>query len=270
MIAAVIFSRDRACQLDLLLRSLTVNAPGIFDPVTVIWRATAEQFTEAYGRCMAEHPRTRFLREDGLTYQTRSLIAKAESLVCFFTDDDVLHRPLDENGAVLHEHALDREDVLSFSLRLGRNTTVCYPHGRRQRLPQIRWGGDLMLWEWEAADQDFSYPCSLDGHLYRKEDLLVLLDGQHFTTPNFLEDVLMREPQRLRRPLMAAYGESRIVSVPANKVTESHLGNRHGQEHPASAAELNARYLAGGRIDLAAMDFSSVCGAHHELPFVFA
>lgn len=267
MIGAIAFSRDRACQLDLLLRSLEENASGVFDPVFVIWHATSEEFREGYQRCVGEHPDVAWIKEDGLTYQTHHCITASGRLVAFFTDDDVLYRPLDR--AAIYEHALNREDVLCFSLRLGHNTTFCYPHGRRQQLPrQFSWNGDLLLWEWQRAEQDWSYPFSLDGHLYRRADLLALLDGRNFSTPNFLEETLMSDPASLRRPLMAAYSESRLVSIPANIVSQSHM-NRHGQEHPMSTAVLNERYLAGEQIDLASMNFSGVRGAHHELPYVF-
>jgi hypothetical protein len=36
-----------------------------------------------------------------------------------------------------------------------------------------------------------------------------------------------------------------------------------------SPPALNARCLAGDRIDVEAMDFSNVQGAHQEIPFVF-
>jgi hypothetical protein len=36
-----------------------------------------------------------------------------------------------------------------------------------------------------------------------------------------------------------------------------------------SPEALNARFLAGERIDLDAMDFSAVRGAHQEIPLVF-
>lgn len=267
MILAVIFSRDRACQLDLLLRSLDQNAPEAFE-THVIWRASSGSYTDGYGRCMAEHPRTRFQREDGLVYQTRWLIGKSEGHVAFFTDDDVLFRPLP--AGALHEHALNREDVLAFSLRLGENTTFCYPHARRQKVPRVRWNGDLWLWNWQEADQDFAYPCSLDGHIFRRGDLLGMIDGQHFSSPNFLEDVLVTAAEDLKRPLMASYPESKLVGIPANKVSETHVGNRAGEQHPMSAADLNRRYLAGERIDPSAMDFSGVRGAHHELPYVLS
>ena len=36
-----------------------------------------------------------------------------------------------------------------------------------------------------------------------------------------------------------------------------------------SAEELNARYLAGERLDLDAMDFSNVTAWHQEIPYIW-
>jgi hypothetical protein len=264
---AIVFSRDRACQLDLLLTSLEVNAPDLFD-VTVIWMARLENYRRSYEICRKEHPDARFLHEDGLTYQVRSTVARERGLVTFFTDDDVLYRPVG-NWAI--ETLGLEENWICFSLRLGSNTDYCYPLDRSQRVP------DLMPWKWEEADGDFGYPMSLDGHIFRASDLDMFLGGRHFGSPNFLEEMLMASalqgvvhgtPFREKRPLMMAYPESRLVGIPANRV-QTKNPNRHGERHPYLIQDLNDRYLKGERIDLDALDFSDIRGAHQEMELVF-
>lgn len=255
---AIVFSRDRACQLDLLLTSLEKNAPGVFEP-TVIWRATWDRYRKSYVTCAKEHPDTQFLQEDGLTYQVRSAITRARGLFAFFTDDDVLYRPLG-NWAV--ETLGLEENWICFSLRLGRNTDYCYPHGRKQRVP------DLTPWKWAEADGDFGYPMSLDGHIYRANDLSRILGGRHFSGPNFLEEVLMAGAGSLGRSLMCCYPTSRLVGIPVNRVQKKRP-NRHAEKHSYSVQELNDRYQLGQRIDLDALDFSDIRGAHQELEMIF-
>ena len=258
MISAIVFSRDRACQLDLLLTSLSRNAPGLFE-VTVLWFSRQDDFREAYAICESEHPEATFVPENGLTYQVRHYARLAKGLT-FFTDDSVLFREVTLEPIL----TLAQEQVLTFSLRLGENTTVCYPHDSKQIVPESP-DGPVRIWRYRGAQGDFSYPMSLDGHLFRGDDILSLIEDRHFSTPNSLEEILMS--QKIGRPLMASYPHSCLVGIPVNRVQDTHP-NRHANSY--SPADLNERYLRGKRINLDALDFSDIRGAHQELELVLA
>jgi hypothetical protein len=263
MIAAIVFSRDRAMQLDLLLTSLERNAPGIFDPVHVLWRSGPE-YREGYEVCALNHPAVSFVPENDLAAQVRYLLHAAD-FASFFTDDDVLYRPVDATlTAALHAHP----GLLCLSLRLGLNTTFCYPHARNQAYPSYGEKDDIIAWHWQGAPGDFGYPGSLDGHVFRGADLRAMLDDARFANPNRLEDVLMSKVGALGKPLMVSYRESRLVGIPANIVNTTHP-NRYGEQHAYDIAELNFRYLAGERIALDELDFSGIRGAHQEIELRF-
>jgi hypothetical protein len=123
-----------------------------------------------------------------------------------------------------------------------------------------------MAWDWTHADGDFAYPMSLDGHIFRTDLLLPILTPLEYTTPNELEEIL-HSRRHLVPPLMLSFDRSCVVSIPANVVTSTHR-NRTGENPDWSAGALNSRLLAGDRIDLAAMDFTSVTGSHQEVPLV--
>jgi hypothetical protein len=267
MIAAVVFSRDRAMQLDLLLSSLAKHARKVFDPLHVFWRATDSEFRAAYELCAARHRSAWFVPDYDLAAQMRYLVPSLSPFT-FLTDDSVLFRPL--VGASPLQILEDHEDVVCFSFRLGRNTTYCYSMRHDQAVPEHEEVfGDVMLWNWAAADGDFGYPGSLDGHVFRGRTLRELLDDAAFTSPNELEDILVSRMALPGAPRMAAYAESRLVGIPANIVNTTHP-NRHGEQYPYDIAELNRRYLAGERIALDELDFSDVRGAHQEIEFRFA
>ena len=178
----------------------------------------------------------------------------------FHTDDDVFFRappaaPILPDG------------FAAFSLRLGENTTYCYPLSRAQPVPPTVGAGPLIAWDWTRAEGDFSYPMSLDGHVFATGPLLRILRRTRFSNPNELEGELSLR-RYLAPPLMVAFRESCLVSLPANVVTETHH-NRSGESPEYTPEALNARFLAGERIDLDAMDFSHVRAAHQEIPFVF-
>lgn len=267
MIAAVVFSRDRAMQLDLLLTSLERNAPGIFRRVYVLYRATNEDHEDGYRTCRLEHPLVKFVPDGVASFQlTATLLGEADH-GCYFTDDSVLYRPLPTS---IPQDSL-RGDVLCFSLRLGRNTTWCYPHGKPQRLPEFSRNKTSLVWDWTTAEGDFGYPASVDGHIFRGSDVRVALhDCPPDASPNQVEDHLVQTFGRFAdgRRFMSSYEESCLVGIPINVVTQTHR-NRNGERYPHSADGLLGRYLEGQRIDLDALDFSDVRGAHQEIPLVF-
>lgn len=268
MIAAIIFSRDRACQLDLLLRSMLFGGVTPFDPVTVIYRATDDLHGEAYSRVRADY-RDREIdfvdEQENLPAQARELLEDAD-LACFLTDDSVFYRqPIipDSLGA----------DDLCHSFRLGRNTTWCYPHARGQtHSVKIGPSESAISWRWQGADGDFGYPASLDGHVFRASHLRrALLTCREDANPNRIEEHLDRRVRaRLAKdyPLMTAEVESSLVGIPVNRVNQTNP-NRYGDRYPVSAGDLLERYLAGERLSLDGMDFSDVRGAHQEIELVF-
>ncbi len=67
---------------------------------------------------------------------------------------------------------------------------------------------------------------------------------------------------------MMSFSQSCLVSIPVNIVRTTYK-NRAGAAPEMSPEALNARFLAGERIDLDAMDFRAVRGAHQEIPLVF-
>jgi hypothetical protein len=183
----------------------------------------------------------------------------ANPYVCFACDDGLFVRPVDLLPALVLEN---NREVLTFSLRYGRNTVTSYPNGRRLG----PWPGPV--WPWQGMRDDYGYPGSVDGHVFRRDDLLELLEHETPGNPTALEvhlDVGCRS-RLARRPLMASYSESCYVGVPVNRVSEqSHV--RAGDTHPQPADELNARFDNGERIDLDAIDLELIDGPHAEVLF---
>lgn len=276
MIQAIVFSRNRAAQLDLLLRSIEARAP-IFDPIQVIYRGEFE-FAEGYQICKEQHPEVRFLPEKNLSGQVEGLLRDWSDTPCvtFLCDDDLIIRPFidDPRPDTL---LMPTPSLLCISLRLGFNTTHCYPYDRKQEHPGWEVAlKDIRMWSWEGKDGDWGYPGSIDGHVFRRNDLLDLLINQPygsayhgFSNPNELEEVLNRNCRAIGTPLMACYSQSVLTGVPANRVNTSHP-NRNGQEHPLDLISANAQYRAGKRLVLDELSAQQINAAHTELPLVFA
>ena len=119
-------------------------------------------------------------------------------------------------------------DVITFSLRLGRNTSICYPlKGRDQRVPHFIDMDDHLIWGWATGDGDFGYPGSLDGHIFRKTDLLPMLRASRQWNPNTLEDVLTQGVYALSKSSMACFPQSVLVGIPANSLSSPAIGKNY-------------------------------------------
>jgi hypothetical protein len=265
----IVFSKNRAAQLDLLLRSLQKNATHLYDSVHVIWKGERE-YAAAYRTCELQHLEFPFHAERDLRGQTLWL-AQQDEHVAFLMDDCVFYRKVE--GRDPAEILCEDEDVLCFSPRLGLNTTECYPLRCSQALPATHSAEDgVLYWEWGQAECDFSYPASLDGHVFRTVDLLPLLqDVFDWSDPNTVEAKLARDFQwnDLDRPMMAAHAQSSLVGIPVNRVGSSHESNRFGEMHAHDVATLNHGYLGGNRLALD-IDPDAVNAAHVEFSLRFA
>lgn len=262
MLSAIIFSRDRAAQLDLLLRSIKKNfAPKFFYHIDVLWTASDKDFKQGYKKCKIEHKGfAQFWEERNFQYQVTDLVCRGSRSICFFCDDDIVYRPFTQKNPdyFLLKHA----DVISVSLRLGLHTNTCYPLRRIQQWPAFVDREGVNVWAWGDADGDFGYPGSLDGHVFRRDQLHTLVDGD-FHNPNTLEEVIVRNC-RGRQPLLACYDKSTVVGNPVNRVNETHISNRFGESFYLSPEDINDAYLNGGRLKPHILS-SKINAAHHEI-----
>lgn len=92
MIDALVFSKNRAAQLDLLLRTLERHAGDLYGEISVLWTGTSAEYQRGYGVVFCEHPRARFVYEHSFERQVREWLYDAGDVVSFLVDDDVFYR----------------------------------------------------------------------------------------------------------------------------------------------------------------------------------
>lgn len=252
-IHALIFSRDRAMQLDALLRSAVLRSPYASASVlTPNGDAAYRQVFEDHSDIGWHNEGTRGFEK--LTREWIGLCAEAGARVAFHSDDEVWFRGVPEG-------LLESDEVIMF--RQGRNTTFCHPLDCVQSIP-----AGFPRWQWRSAEHDFGYPLSLNATVYHATDLLPLLNFP-FSDPNQLEAGLACQARNsFNREWCVAPEHSCTVSLPHN-VTSKSSNNPRGGNPEWQADALTAKYLDGWRIDLDAMDFTDITAAHQEVPLVF-
>lgn len=249
-------------QLDALLRSIGRHAPDLYNSVTVLYRADTDTHTLSYLDCLTVYKdRIAAVHQGDFEDDVREWLAKAGAHVAFHCDDDVFYRDAPKASVPLGS-------VVAWTLRLGHNTNRCHPLACEQPVPP------RMRWRWADYYQhgDFGYPFSLNATVYRTRDVRSLLAGMSFTGPNDLEHrgyTRMVADTIDHRDVMDAPEHSCVVSIPANRVNDGYP-NPASDDPETQADRLCERFHAGERIDLDAMDFSNVDGAHADIALRFS
>jgi hypothetical protein len=115
----IIWSKDRACQLHLLLASIYRNANNIFDKISIIYTYSNNEYKLGYdlvGSCFLTQ---NWVLESDFRQDTLRLMEEGD-YIAFSTDDTVIFSQMPKNPV------LDESRV--FSLRLGYNTIIQDPH----------------------------------------------------------------------------------------------------------------------------------------------
>ena len=269
MISTVIFSKDRACQLDFLLTSLIDNDGGVFD-INILYDHSNDGFKAGYEKLSKKYPFLSWTEESNFQEDTINLVKKGGELVCFFVDDNILYKEIEVDHSSITD-LFDKEDIFCLSLRLGANTIIQNEYlDRPCVLPEkaVLINDTYLVWNWRSLPPytNFAYPFSVDGHILAKDLVLSVLSNYTFDTPNALEGRALPHISDFSEN-MSSLKESVLVNTPLNLVGSSE--NKSGQKFGVSLEELNSLYLNGNSPNLKDMDFSTVRGCHQEIQLKF-
>ena len=194
----------------------------------------------------------------------------ATPYVLLLVDDNIFCRSFSLESAT---RALDaRPQAIGFSLRLGRNTTYCYPLDSQQCTPRFAAIGDCVLaFDWTTAECDFGYPLEVSSSIYRASRIARILAGLSFSNPNTLEGRLAgtaRQSWARRTPELLCFERSVAFCNAVNKV-QTVCENRAGEEKEQSPRELARLFDSGLRIDTGAFTGFTPNACHCDVPFSF-
>jgi O-antigen biosynthesis protein len=264
MLNVIIFSKDRACQLELLLRSSKIFFRDWEQckPI-ILYTFSHSSYAEGYDRLKLLHPEFRYVCEQDTSAsfkeQVLRLVDEENSYTVFFVDDNIFRQPfsVDDREVKLFT---ETPSVLCLSLRLC--PRIDYTYSTNQIAPPPTFKAPW-IWNWQdmPSDTDWSYPMSLDGHIFRTSQIRPLIEAAEFSSPNFLEQALAITPILL--PEMSCYPDSRVVNVPANRVQDA-FPNHHG--NLATAESLNQAFLNGQLLSLSPVLAIPNTSVHQEYP----
>jgi hypothetical protein len=300
----MIFSRDRAMQLDGTLRSFFMHCidPDSID-IYVIYLATDDLNTYQYDQLAREYSNSfiQFIPQDNfrmdvltsiieqnrnkpLTSLDRCLIrcgprfsfisnlsisSFAPQYVLFLVDDTIFIRDFSLCEA---RNALESStDALGFSLRLGKNINYCYPLDMPQSIPICNYISDgVVKFDWTKGEYDFGYPLEVSSSIYRLDDIIYLLNGLDFKNPNTMESSMASSAHRFvrRKPYLLCYAQSVAFCNPANKV-QTECNNRACTSSDYSNVRLAKMFNEGYRIDVDIYSDLAINACHQEVELIF-
>jgi hypothetical protein len=229
----IIWSKNRACQLDLLLRSIEKYWVGYKNHIfNVIYTADTE-FESAYSELFVDHQWVDVWRETNLKDEILDSIHGSDYTM-FLCDDDVFTREYKSQPSI------PGLDVACISLRMGKNIMSHYIKGDSPA-PKLNNG----FWDWRGGNIDWGYPMSAgSGHIFRTLDIMPIVKNGTYNNPTEFEDAM--NAMKINRPLMFCYEHSIVFNMAINRV-QTRRNTLCGE---ISAKELNTRYMNGERIDI--------------------
>jgi len=263
MINFIVFSKDRACQLELLLRSMKKHfTEWSMIKTSILYTYSTDDFRLGYEKTKQYHPEFSYVQEQPGRFkdQVIELIKPENQATMFFVDDQVFKNRFDLKTDQVRRFLM-YSNIVCLSLRMCPRMDYCYTEKRSTPQPRFT---PMNEWFWPDQIGDWSYPHSLDAHLFRTDDILPLAKELEYTNPNTFEGALAARPP-LHKPFMICYDEAKVMNIPVNKVQTAN-GNHCGN---IPAEYLNKEFLSSKRISLSNIELVKNTAPHQELPIVF-
>jgi len=273
MITSVIFSKNRPLQLDLCLSSIAKNFSDCSQ--TIVIHNNDAAFNEAHKVLCEEHTHIEsWTQSSSIFYDVFVAAFGAKNdYICFFTDDNIFY-----NEFVCGDYEfLHNPQVSCLSLRMGMNIVERSHNGvtgRDMCQKMFKTENDMIAWPktWHGYGSYWSYDLSVDGHVYKKDSIISMMDELHFlqsrynwkNTPNVLESEIQRF-WAIGPNYMMAPQESVVVNSPNNRVSDTHTENMSGQTYSYDEQTLLSKYLSGTRIRLQDLSIDNIKSPHTEL-----
>lgn len=263
MINLLIWSKDRPCQLDALIRSTNCY----FDRIIILYKASAQEYIQGFQKLQDKYknyPLT-FIEEGNANFGmlTKFLVKECVEYVCLSTDDTIMYQkpPIPATEVC----KLICNDTITFSFRYGFNTIVqnCHTGQTQPFLNNPTQNNNIISWNFSHyhPHDNYGYPFGLDMHVYNSEVLSNLIQDIDFNNTNQLETGLFHKRNIIPK-IIKSFTHSAAVNVPCNSISGV---TRAGEQHPMTIEGLNNAWLDGYILDLSVFNNIKIVGCHQEI-----
>lgn len=181
-VTCVIFSRNRAMQLDALLESIERYSKTKFD--IIVQYSYSPNHQKSYEEVEKKYPYVKFWQETTVNATLKDILKSIKSKYMFYlVDDQVFTGTFDVTETIPF---VDNNSF--FSMRLGKNVTNL---GVKDipLYPKYKEEGKFLHWKFadNVGQHGWHYKFSVDGHIYRTIDILRCTMSIPFKAPNSYE-----------------------------------------------------------------------------------
>jgi hypothetical protein len=258
----IAFSRNRPIQLHALLSSMKEMVSGNHR-VTVLHRYD-DEYQQSLNEVIELFPDVKFLHEESFRDQVLSLVDESGEHCAFLVDDIIFKESVDCDTPV--QILRDHPRIFCFSLRLGVHLDHCFPLGSAMRVPDGAVSSGYFVWNWRNSEHDWNYPLSLDGHIFRTDQMKQMAEAVNYRNPNEFEAALqMLSKHPGLPPECISSVRSTILNVPMNRVQDE-FKNRCLD---VSVEDLHDEWKRGNEIDRSRLVGYINHGAHEPLTLTF-
>lgn len=230
----VVFSKDRAFQLDALLESYLEKVINPADLV-IIYKATNSRHHRAYHQVIERYkmsPVKIDFIEQGNDFRA-CLLRVLENIqvgsIFFLVDDIIFINSLDLS---IYQDINSRYAILS--LRLSPDLKSSYTAGKSHHPPRFSStliSNELLQFKWFEQGCEWSDPWSVDGNIYSTAEIRVLSRVSPFGAPNSYEDALKSFADLAKDRPGYCFIKSKIINLAINRV-QSEINNLSGNVNP--------------------------------------
>lgn len=250
LLSGMVFSKDRPLQLHALLTSYYKRVKNPV-PLTVLYTTSNSEIEGFYSdlKNLFLDRQVVFIKEEDFRRQVLNWLHVTNSdRVFFMTDDAIFLDELDLNDSLLFNPI-----EYIFTLRYGMDLDYCYAYNMKQKLPSLRKYEEISskfyTWRWnENFDSpDWSYPLSVDGNVYYRDEILAMCSNINFKSPNSLEMGMQVFSDYFLNRKGVCFEKVKMINIPCNRV-QNEVNNRTLQYF--STQDLLDVWKQGKRIDI--------------------
>jgi len=239
--ACIVFSKDRPLQLHLFLETFQANLVGR-SSLFVLYAASTPIFESGYSVLMQRFENVIFIREEVFSRDLRELILSInEENIIFFVDDIVFTRKFS-----IAQYAMLCNYMTIPSLRLGLNIKKSYQSNLNLPYPIFLIKSKFFIrWLYLFGKNDWGYPFSVDGNVYKKDSLVYMMKKIKFSSPNSFENNMQYFRFTLKLMVGVAFTRSVLFNNPLNLVQSEYLN----KSEDLNVIDLAKIYLNAGIIN---------------------
>lgn len=241
----IIYSKNRALQLDMLLRSINkyfVNVGKVF----VLNDFSGEKHYKSYQKIWNKN----YGLDIEFITQTRKtfydvMIGVVDKInadyILPFCDDDLFIRETDIKDKVKQLN----DDIVGLCFRRCPTLGNSYHTGKPIPVPNFTKTDGVYKWKWVGAfPSRWGYPYQAGGMVYDTKFFKHIMHNIKFDLPNYLESQMMQNKEKWGRNHVMCLEKTPIVNVSVNRV-QNEVKNRGGRDVNYSVDDLVDIFLNG-------------------------